>query len=227
MITLANRLKIPQDTQALLWDMDGVLIDSLGLDLRICNQLLQEQIRSDIQLPRGYIQSIFAYDVPTFWRMILEKVGQDYAILGALDHYPTLLAAYEKKRQAEPFPINTGVIEILQAVKAKGLKQAVVSNNPQSAIVEILSNVGMAKTYFDAIVGNDQPGLKKKPAPDTYLAAAKLLGILPVQCAVIEDTPLGIAAGKAAGAYVIAVATGGATLEELKKSPADQVYQSF
>ncbi len=46
-ISIAERLWIPIDTQAILWDIDGVLIDSLSLDLVVCNQLLQQHFRSE------------------------------------------------------------------------------------------------------------------------------------------------------------------------------------
>jgi len=49
-INIAERLWIPADTQAILWDMDGVLIDSLSLDLVVCNQLLKQHFRSETEM---------------------------------------------------------------------------------------------------------------------------------------------------------------------------------
>jgi len=230
-IKIANLLELPSNIQAILWDMDGVLIDSLGLDVIICNKLVQKHIDSNITLSRDYIRSIFAYDVPTFIKLILEKIQNEYKIPNALEYYDQILEEYNTARQSEPFPVNPGINEILKDAKEKGLKQAIVSNNPTADVQEILDNCEI-ENVFDEVIGNDvEDGgkeLQKKPAPDFYLLAAKKLDVEPKNCAVVEDSTIGTEAGYKAGCYVIGVATGSADTDELKESKTINIfYKSF
>lgn len=231
-ILLANKMKIPATTKAVLWDMDGVLIDSLGLDLSVVNELLKKYFGERVQLTREYIQSIFAFSVPDFWRMILEKVAKESGIAAAQESYAGIMSEYEAVRQKYSFQLCPEVREVLDAAREAGLKLAVVSNNPTAQVKEILGNVGIVEE-FDFIVGNDvsveQKSLRKKPAPDTYLFALQQLGVSADQCVVVEDSVIGAEAGKAAGCFVVGVATGGATYEELLKlgTIVDRVYESL
>ena len=225
-------MEIPVTTKAILWDMDGVLIDSLGLDLVVCNKLLKKYFGDAVEVSRSYIQSIFAYSVPEFWKMILEKVLRELSLPDAMEKYQNIIEEYERVRQAYPFQLCPGVKRVLDDARSRGLVQAVVSNNPTAQVREILSNVEI-EDDFAIVVGNDvsveQKELRKKPAPDTYLFAAAKVGIPSAQCVVVEDSIMGAEAGKAAGCFVVGVATGGATVDELKNlgNKVDRVYQSF
>jgi|SRR6185295_13110404 len=231
-LLLAEKITIPSSTKALLWDMDGVLIDSLGLDLVVVNELLQKCVRKEISLEREFIQSIFAYDVPTFWKMILEKVREEYGVSDTKKYSELLISEYEKLRQNTKFELNPGIPEILAAAKQQNIRQAVVSNNPIADVREILQRLEIDE-QFDLILGNDlndaEKTLAKKPAPDFYLFAAQKLEIAPQDCVVIEDSLIGIEAGKRAGAFTIGVATGGTTRAEMTAAefPPDLIYDSF
>lgn len=209
---LANRLAVPDGTQAILWDMDGVLIDSLGLDYTVCTGLLRAHCGRDIDIPAAVIREGFPLSPRDFWLFILARlqIGMD---TGALEG---IVAAYERERQEATFPVLAGVVEVLAAARERGLRQAVVSNNPQQALLAILERSGIAG-WFDAMVGNDLGTLRKKPAPDTYLHAAALLGVDIGRCVVVEDSPLGLEAGWLAGAHTVGVATGGTGLRELER----------
>lgn len=228
-ISLAQRLRVPNNTQALLWDMDGVIIDSLGLDLVVCNYLLKKYLGARVLLSRDYIRSIFAYDVPKFWELIFEKVGQDFEVSPASADRALIVKEYTAVRKNYPFKILPGIRQILSAVQEKGLQNAVVSNNPIKEIEEMLAKAGIVD-QFNLIIGNDaKPEMPKKPAPDIYLFAAEQLKINPKQSVVIEDSLLGAESGKRAGCFTIAVATGGDTKEQLQAASfqIDKVYDNF
>lgn len=225
---LADRLRIPLQTKALLWDMDGVLIDSLGLDLIVINTLLQKYFQLDISLPRRYIRSIFAYDIPTFWKKILEKIEQEYGIKNTTKYFQEIGQEYTEIRQNTAFMINPGIREILKAAAEKNIGQAVVSNNPHHDIEEILKRADILD-FFTVIVGNDHTDIQKKPAPDPYLFACKKIHISPEYCVVVEDSVLGVAAGKQAGCYTIGVCTGSADEKDFAAGTyqPDTVVSSF
>jgi HAD superfamily hydrolase (TIGR01509 family) len=231
-MVINERLIIPDKTQAILWDMDGVLLDSLGLDLVLCNQLLNKYVKNSkkqagINLPRDFILLIFAWHPPEFWRLIFEFVESEYKIIFPEKVHNQILNEYNMVRNNSIFDVNPGIIEILTESWEKRIKLAVVSNNPFADVERILKQAGIAG-YFDIIVGNDLENLEPKPAPDTYLYAAKSLNINLDLCVVIEDSLLGVKAGHTAGCFTIGVATGGHSFESLVESGwPKQVYTSF
>ena len=226
-ITIAERLWIPIDTQAILWDMDGVLIDSLSLDLVICNQFLAQRFGNHVTISTEFIRSLFAYDPVKFWEFILAFVKESYDIPNASRMLDTIVHDFNQARHNCVFKLNPGIADILEAVKASQLKMAVISNNPTQEVKETLSRSGILE-YFDTVVGNDIQDIAKKPAPDSYLLGANLLGVEPEKCAVIEDSLVGVEAGSSANCYPIGVATGGADFAVLERSQlVQQVYTSF
>jgi HAD superfamily hydrolase (TIGR01509 family) len=226
-ILIAQRLWVPGDTQAILWDMDGVLIDSLGLDLTICNQLVKHYFGEQVNLSNALIRSLFAYDPVKFWELILSFIATTYSIPEVMKPFDAILAAFNQARLEWDFSLNPGIIEILQAAHAQPLKLAVVSNNPTVDVEKILRRTGI-NDYFTQIIGNDLQQLQKKPAPDTYLFAAQLLEVNPKQCVVIEDSLVGAEAGYHAQCFTVGVATGSADFAALEQSPwTHQVYTAF
>ena len=224
---IAERLWIPVDTQAILWDMDGVLIDSLSLDLTVCNQFLQQHFGNHVTVSKALIRSLFAYDAVKFWELILKFVEENYKIPNTLNVLDTIVNDFNLARHDCVFELNPGISDILKAARVQSLKMAVVSNNPTVDIKQILSRSGIIG-FFDRLVGNDIQKVAKKPAPDTYLLAAQLLEVIPENCVVVEDSLIGIEAGYNAKCYTIGVATGGTEFEVLEQAQqARQVYSAF
>lgn len=227
MILLANRLYIPEQTQAILWDMDGVLLDSLEFDVIICNQLISRYFGDHINLSEKFIRSLFAYHPEKFWRLILNFVKNKHNIADTQNRFDEILSDYNHARNNFAFKVNVGVREILENAVSIGLKMAIVSNNSTQDIKKILSQSGIID-YFDHIIGNDIHDCKKKPAPDTYIFASKIFGIQAKNCFVIEDSLLGAQAGYKAGCFTIGVATGGNNFDSLEHCKwTNQVYSSF
>jgi HAD superfamily hydrolase (TIGR01509 family) len=224
---LANRIIIEDQTKAILWDMDGVLLDTLGLDVTVCNDLVQQYFGNRVVLSKEFIRSIFAYHPPEFWRMILAFVEKNFDIPGALQFLDEILPKYNEIRNNTIFKPNPGIIETLKSAKEQAIKCAVVSNNPTKDVRQIISQAKLFD-YFDHIIGNDIKNLQKKPAPDTYLLAAELLGVAPEKCIVVEDSLLGAEAGHAAGCFTIGVCTGSADFQSLESCLwTNCVYTSF
>lgn len=101
---------------------------------------------------------------------------------------------------AEPRP---GVVELLDALRSAGIAVAVVSNSRGGFLRAALRAAGLHDA-FGVVVSADDVGAPK-PAPDAYLAAADALGAERARCVVLEDSPTGIAAGRAAGMATIGV----------------------
>jgi HAD superfamily hydrolase (TIGR01509 family) len=222
-VALAGRLEIPLDAEALLFDMDGVLIDSLAQDYALAGVLLGPYAPAGVRIDRDVIRRWFALALDDFW----VKVAADCQVTlppGALED---IVSRHERLRRETAPTVHEGIVEVLAAASSVGLDRAVVSNNPHSEVERILAG-GRLLESFDTVVGNDEPGLRRKPAPDPYLAAARRLGRAPQRCVAIEDSVLGLESAHAAGCYVIGVATGADAYEALSASGyANRCYSAF
>lgn len=223
------RLCLPSHVKALLWDMDGVLVDSLGLDITLVPALFSRALGRNVRVAPDYIRSLFALDPQRFIATIMDRLVEDHPLDNRASLEKAVLEEYEAARRSSAFPLHPGVKDMLALAREKGLRQAVVSNNPQEDLLSILAHTGI-KDSFDIIIGNDLADegktLRKKPAPDFYLLAMKKLGMRGGECAVFEDSALGCQAGRSAGAHVIGLLTGSAGFEDLKALtlPPHQIY---
>jgi beta-phosphoglucomutase family hydrolase len=122
----------------------------------------------------------------------------------------------------EPYP---GSVRYLKAAAEAGLRRAVVSSSANT--LQVITSTGL-DAYLEARVDGvtiRERGLRGKPAPDTFLAAAEELGVAPGQAAVFEDALAGVVAGKAGGfGFVVGVdRIGGGHAEDLRAAGADVV----
>jgi HAD superfamily hydrolase (TIGR01509 family) len=109
----------------------------------------------------------------------------------------------------EPMP---GAVALLAALDAAGMPVGLVSNSRRGFVERGLRAAGLDGAF--AVIVTAEEVARPKPAPDAYVAAAAALGVAPSQCAVLEDSPTGLAAGRAAGALTIGVPSlPGMTLE--------------
>jgi HAD superfamily hydrolase (TIGR01509 family) len=100
----------------------------------------------------------------------------------------------------EPMP---GAAALLTALRTAGVPLGLVSNSRRRFVELGLTAAGLAGAFDAIVTAEDVP--RPKPAPDAYLAAAQALGAAPAACVVLEDSPTGLAAGRACGARTIGI----------------------
>ncbi len=196
-----------------IFDMDGVLVNSEGAFRRACAEaLLQWNVKAEydeFQPFTGmgdarYIGGVSEqYGVPYVEEMtdVSYKLYAEYA--------PTLLKVFDWSKK------------ILLKLHEEGVKIAVASSAGAYKVDINIGCIGVDKSIFSAIVtGSDVE--RKKPAPDIFLTAAKMAGEEPENCLVIEDAISGIQAAKGAGMRVATV-TSSFTAEELAAAGSDYV----
>ena len=178
--------------QAVIFDMDGVLIDSEPLHCQATN---------DILAPLGYMLS-----TERFKRFCGSKVTYVWETLCAelsLKQPPLELAAQKTARYLEILQTSAdlvpiaGVREFLAELRAREMRLAVASSSPLSVVETSLKAIGITD-LFAAIVSGDHI-TNGKPAPDIFLYAAGRLNTPPANCIVVEDAANGVMAAKAAG----------------------------
>ncbi|MDT8304741.1 MAG: beta-phosphoglucomutase family hydrolase [Anaerolineae bacterium] len=182
---------------AVIWDMDGVLVDTGRLHYDAWQSTLDEY---SIAFDEALFRQTFGMNNETILRRLL---GDRFS--PAL--YDEISGSKEERfRAALPGNVTLfpGALPLLRALREQGVAQAIGSSAPQPNIDAIVGELGIAG-YLDAIVSAaEMPG---KPDPVVFLTAAALLGARPRDCVVIEDTEAGIAAAQGAGMKCVAVAT--------------------
>ncbi len=184
---------------AVLFDMDGVLVDNMAYHKDAW-----------FEFCRRYGFYMTDEEFTNFVSGRVSKEVLEYLFKKPLSPEEVQQYTEEKeeiyRRIYRPYITPTkGLVEFLQALKAKDVVIAVGTSAPASNIDFTLVTTGL-KAYFDKIV--DASFVKKgKPDPEIYLKAAELLQVLPQHCVVVEDSLLGIQAGIRAGMKVIGITT--------------------
>ncbi|WP_307817326.1 HAD family hydrolase [Nocardia acididurans] len=183
---------------AVLWDMDGTLLDSEKLWDIAVRELAAELGR---EMTDEIRHALIGASGPNALRIMFEGL--------ALDPAPQAIAqagAWLEDRVTDlfhgPIPWRPGAQQALDAVREAGLPMALVTNTKRSLTEFALNTLG--RDYFTTTVCGDEVP-HGKPAPDIYLRAAELLGVSPEHCVAIEDSPTGVLAAETAGCVVLCV----------------------
>lgn len=200
---------------AAIFDMDGVLIDSLTPNLK-GHQAALKHFGADISL-KDLEEDIHLSmpDKVTKWRYkygvkMTEKEYIDKAVEMQLKHLHDLEVKIE-------------LVHLLRSLKENNIRLAVATNSPRAKAEPILEKVGIRK-YFNIIVTGDDVE-KRKPNPEMFILAASRLQTKPEKCVVFEDAGTGVLAAKTAGMKAIGVLTEYNSKQELKH--ADVIVKDF
>ena len=189
-----------QEISGVLFDMDGVLCDSEPLLANAACRLFAERYGLTVA-PHE-----FAPFVGTGDKHYLDGVAQQHGLTQRFPDdkdrlYAMYLAMIPGRLQPTP-----GAHEFVHACRARGLKIAVATSADRVKLDGALAAVHLPLSLFDVIVtGSDIT--HAKPHPEIFLTAAQKLKLPPAQCLVIEDSPHGIVAARAAGCPCLALAT--------------------
>lgn len=204
-----------QNTKAVIFDLDGSLVDSMWMwkqiDIEYLGSFgiaLPETLQNDIEgmsfsETAVYFKETFQLPVP------LEEIKNTWNTM-----------AWEK--YSKEVPLKPGVFEFLQYCKEHGILLGIATSNSRE-LVENVAHVHGLDSYFSCIMTGCDVA-KGKPSPDIYLAVAENLGVAPEQCLVFEDIVMGIMAGKSAGMRVCAVEDEYSMYQEAEKRQLADYY---
>ena len=239
---LRTWLGLPAGVRACLFDLDGVLTDTATLHAAAWKEMFDGYLTAQAEATgTTFLAFDDVSDYDTFvdgksradgTRSFLLARGIDLPVGAPSDRAGALtitglgnaknaiLVRRIRRDGVTPYP---GSVRYVRAVRSAGLGTAVVSSSANCA--EVLSAAGIADLFQTRIdgVSVEEQHLAGKPAPDTYLAAAKVLGVEPGAAAVFEDALAGVAAGRAGGfGFVVGVDRVGQA-EQLYAHGADRV----
>ena len=183
--------------RAVLWDLDGVLVDTGEFHYRAWQQVLDEE---GIPFSRDEFQRIFGLHNTSALERLLGAPPDPVTLRRIGDRKEALFREFIGGR-AEPMP---GVVEWLRRLQRRGVLQAVASSAQPENMEFLVDELGI-RGYFDALVSAD--GMPGKPDPAVFLEAARRLGVSPERCVVVEDSFHGLQAARRAGMRCLGVAT--------------------
>lgn len=194
-----SRPKVDRSIEAVLWDMDGTLLDSEKLwDI----PLTEFVAGLGGSLSAATREAMVGSNVPTTMRLLYAEVDVEPTERDLAEG-----AAWIDARMAEIFAgelvWRPGAPEALRAVRDSGVPTALVTSTERGLTDLALTTIG--RELFDVTVCGDEVDGLNKPLPEPYLLAAKLLDVDPARCVAIEDSPTGVASAVAAGCTVLVI----------------------
>ncbi|EOL49330.1 HAD family hydrolase [Enterococcus caccae] len=186
-----------QEYKGIIFDMDGVLVDSEAFYYQRRKAFLKEYDLSIEQIP---VSLFIGADMRSLWEIILESNDTAYDEAYLSERYHQYKAEHPIDYRGL---IDPDAKRVLQFFKRKGYKIGLASSSTMNVIQEVLK-VGQLTSYFDAIISGTQ-FKKSKPSPEIYEYTAQELGVDPKDCLAIEDSEKGIRSAYDAGTTVWAL----------------------
>jgi HAD superfamily hydrolase (TIGR01509 family) len=185
----------PGPIEAVVFDMDGVLVDTEHLWDEVREELTEEW--GGRYTPEAQ-EAMMGMSSLEWSRYLHEVVGlrEPPEVINE-EVVRRMLARYEID-----LPVVPGAVKAVQRLAAAGLRLALASSSNRELIDAVLRRLDLT-SYFQVTVSSEEVE-RGKPTPDVYLEAARRLGVAPERCAAIEDSASGIRAAHAAGMHVIA-----------------------
>ena len=189
-------MKQLDDVKAVIFDLDGTLVDSMWMWETI-----------DIEFLGKY-----GYSCPPELQKTIEGMGFTETAVYFKERFSLPLSIEEIKqiwtemsidKYRNEVPLKPGAKEFLTYLKEHGIKAGIATSNGREMVEAVLESLGV-RGFFQVVTTACEVNAGK-PAPDIYLYVAEKLGVKPEDCMVFEDVPAGILAGKRAGMTVYAI----------------------
>ena len=198
------------DKFGVIFDVDGVLVDSYDAHLRSWQMLGAE---------RGFSFTETRF-VETFGRttreIIRETFGPDRFSSGQIAALDARKEALFRELLARDFPVMDGAVALIDELYQAGYRLAVGSSGPPENVQLVLDSLGRAACFRGVVTGMDVT--RGKPDPQVFLTAADRLGLDPCRCVVIEDATAGVRAAKRAGMRCVGFVSRGHRDAELSEA---------
>lgn len=207
-----------QTIKALMFDLDGTLIDSEFFHFECWNEILED---SGVKLTyEDWLKNYAGVPLPANAKNLIDKYQISSLLEDVIERRENLTLERLKTKDVTLMP---HVADVLEYFYNKGLTLALVTSSPRKDVEAIFERNGLEK-YFKLIITRTEV-TKSKPDPESYNLCCELLGLAKDNCIVFEDTINGVRSAKAAGLTCFAIQSN--TEEHDKLSIADQLFLDF
>jgi beta-phosphoglucomutase len=188
-----------REVKAVIFDMDGVLIDSYNIHMRALNTISNER---GFKVSDDEFKRLFGLTSEEGIRLLEKMKGFSK---GQLDDFVCISDEKFRDFFTEEVKIINGSLDFVRILKNKNILTGIGTSAPHENVDVFLDSLNV-RELFDVIVSGDDVS-KGKPDPEIYLKASKILCIEPKNCMVFEDSLMGITSAKGAGMYCTALTT--------------------
>jgi len=186
--------------KAVIFDMDGVIVDSEPEYQRVGMELVKKYGAS---VTLDYLREYTGIDSMTMWAHIRERFSLPPTAQELCREEERLMRQYYENGKLQ---VIEPAVSLIKSAHETGYRTGIASASGKENIAAVLRRVNIGDFVDAAVSGSEVP--RHKPHPDIYLHTAQLLGVKPEECVVIEDSLAGVAAARAAGMRVIRYAAG-------------------
>lgn len=187
---------LPRPVEAVIFDMDGLLVDSEVMFRECMNYVATQYGRA---LPDSVFLRMVGLPGPVSRVIALDHFGEDFPI----DEFNEAVWAHARTRHDTGVPLKPGVVELLDHLDAAGLPHAVATSSSHEVVKLQLGRNGILPRFQSIVAAGDYA--RGKPHPDPFLTAAARLAANPAHCLALEDSHNGVRAAQAAGMMVVMV----------------------
>ncbi|HKO49600.1 MAG TPA: HAD family phosphatase [Polyangiaceae bacterium] len=183
-----------REPEAVIFDMDGVIIDSQAAANRA---LVEAAAKHGVRLAVSELEDLVGASAQQFWHYVKER----YRLPESIPYYA---ASYDENSEIAGYDetlLSPGLDALLNELRAAGISTALATSGSRRRMNAVIDMYGLARWLDVALCGED--AAREKPAPELFLAAASALSVSPAACLVVEDSAPGIAAARAAGMTVL------------------------
>ena len=181
--------------KGVLFDMDGTMLDTEPISMACWRK---SAAHFDITIDDELMNTFFGKNLNGIEEILRTAFGIDEEAVQIVEGRQRYYRAYLGEHGA---PVKPGLIELLEYLRVQKIPAVVCTSTDKVTGENLLKKVGVYE-YFDDFVYGDMV-TRTKPDPQGFLMAAEFIGMNPKECLVVEDSPNGVLAGKAAGGYVI------------------------
>lgn len=182
--------------KAVLFDMDGVLIDSEPVYAQCLSMAFAAR---GVHIPQEEFYPLAGLEFREKFQLIIQQQGLQLNADELADPYREV----QRQLLTDFGPmLRPGAVSLLHWLRERGCSTALCSNSNQERVGKVFHDTGMGELFDVVVTGEFVP--KRKPDPGVYLMGLELLGLPPEQCTAVEDSAFGIQAARRAGLTVVA-----------------------
>ena len=189
---------MPVNAVAVIFDMDGVLVDGEPLHYEVVRGLLAEE---GVDFPLADYQRYLGTTLESTWADLRNR----YSLARTYEWYAEAYDREVIRSYREDAELLPGAETLLGALAGAAVPLALASSSNRDWVDAALDALGLRRFFAETIAGDEVT--RGKPDPEIYLRAAQRLNAEPNHCVAVEDAPAGIASARAAGMAVVAVRT--------------------
>lgn len=191
----------PSTLQAVLFDMDGLLVDTEPLWFEVESLVMA---RLGGEWTAADQRALIGGSLPRTVSYLIDRASGPAAAASDAEIADWLLGGMTDLLRSQDVTPLPGAVELIGAVRAAGLPYALVTSSERVIVDAVLGALALREVAFDVIVSGADVR-NPKPHPEPYQLAAALVGADPRCCVALEDSPNGVASAEAAGCVTVAV----------------------